>query len=307
MERLLITGGSGLLALNWACAVRDRFDVVLGTHRHAVQLSGTRAVALDLQSAEAFTQQLQVLAPDIVVHTAGMASVDRCERHPREAEHTNRDVATNVALATQARGVKLVHISTDHFFPGDKPLVTEHDAPRPLNVYARTKLQAEQQVQTAHPQALIVRTNFFGWGSARRQSFSDWIINNLRLGQALTMFDDVYFTPILADTLALTAHDVLARNASGIYHMVGDQRVSKFDFGQQLAQRFGLRTALIARGKVDQSKLSAPRPHDMSLDNSRVRSLLNRDIGKLEVFFEELYRQEQQGRAAELKNVVAEI
>ncbi len=304
--RVLLTGGSGLLALNWACSVRHRFDVVLGTHRHRVDLAGTRSAALDLSSAGRFAVQLRELAPDVIVHTAGMTSVEQCEQSPRDAEHANTQLAQCVSLAARERGIKLVHISTDHLFAGDRPWWSEADEPHPLNVYARTKLRAEALVRETDPQALIVRTNFFGWGHRYRQSFSDWIIESLRADRHITMFDDIFFTPILADDLALAAHEAVAHGASGVYHIVGEERISKYDFAHKVAARFGLPRERIAHGQIGKSGLSVPRPRDMSLDNTRVRGLLGRRLGAVDEFLERLFRQERQGRAAELRNAVTE-
>ncbi len=306
MDRLLITGGSGLLGLNWACSVRDRFDAVLATHRHSVQLAGTRCVSLELESPAVLMRQIRELAPRLIVHTAGMTSVEQCERFPLDAERANVTLAQHVAVAARELGIKLVHVSTDHLFAGDRAQASEEDEPQPLNVYARTKLQAERLVREVDPAALIVRTNFFGWGHAHRQSFSDWIVNSLRAGKNITMFDDVFFSPILADTLALTTHDIVAKDGRGVYNVVGETRVSKFDFANQIADCFGLSKALITRGRISDSSLSVTRPRDMSLDNAKVRNLLQRNLGSVNDFLAELHWQEQQGRAAELRNAVTE-
>jgi dTDP-4-dehydrorhamnose reductase len=120
------------------------------------------------------------------------------------------------------------------------------------------------------------------------------------------MFDDVFFTPILADTLALVTHELAEKNASGTFNIVGEERLSKFDFANCVAERFGFSKALIMRGQISRSALSAARPHDMSLDNTKVRGLLGRNLGSLNDFLGELYRQERQGRTAELRNAVME-
>lgn len=304
--RVLITGGSGLLALNWASCMRHRFDVVLGTHRHRVRLAGTQSVALDLSSVERFARQLRDLAPGLVIHAAGMTSVEQCEHLPAGAEYANTCLAHQVSQATRQQDIRLVHISTDHLFAGDRPLSSENDQPHPLNVYARTKLHAEELVLATDPQALIVRTNFFGWGHASRESFSDWIIGSLRAGRTITMFDDVFFTPILADDLAIAVHELVAQDAVGVYHVVGEERISKYDFAHKTAACFGLPHGLIVRGRIGDSGLRVPRPHDMSLDNAKARGRLGRRIGGADDFLGELFRQERQGRAAELRNAVTE-
>jgi len=298
--RVVITGGSGLLALNWACAVRERWDVILGTHHHTVHLAGTNSYKLDLDDQVELGRQLDELAPDLVVHTAGLTSVDRCEEDRDLARQGNALIAWNVAHATASRNIQLVHVSTDHLFLGDRRFYQEIDLPQPLNEYGRTKALAEVWVQAAHPKALIVRTNFFCWGQLHRQSFSDWLIYNLRDRKGLALFDDVYFTPILADTLALAAHELIEKGAFGIFNLVGDNRLSKYEFALQLSAQFGLPAQLIQRDQVAHAHLLASRPRDMSLDNSKARQTLDRGLGTVSQFLSALHAQEIGGRRSEL-------
>lgn len=304
--RLLITGGSGLLALNWACAMRREWDVVLGTHAHAVRLEGVSAQPLNLENAGRLTRQFEDLAPDIVVHTAGLTNVDRCEDDPALARHVNAELARNVAEAAASRNVRLVHVSTDHLFAGTRSGYREDDTPEPLNEYARSKLLAEEWVKQADPRALVVRTNFFGWGSAIRRSFSDWIIDVLRSGREITLFEDAFFSPILIESLVEATMDLSAAGMTGIVNVVGDERVSKLEFGLRLARRFGLGDALIRRGRISRSFLQAPRPRDMSLSNGLASRSLGRSLGSLDGFFDSLARQEASGLAREIYNAVTE-
>lgn len=305
-RRLLITGGSGLLALNWACAMRDSWRVVLGIHRHPVRLAGVETCPLDLDDARRLVRQFAEVAPDLVVHAAALTSVDECEADTVQARHVNAGLARNVAEAASARDVRLVHVSTDHLFAGDRSNYREDDSPVPLNEYARSKLLGEEWVRQTYPQALILRTNFYGWGHASRQSFSDWILQSLRAGREITLFDDVFFTPLLADALATAAHRLIEQSADGLFHLAGDERVSKYEFGLRLARAFELPQALIRRGSVTEASLQASRPRDMSLDSGRARALLGAGTGSLEAHFQALQRQEQAGRREELFHAVTE-
>ena len=136
----------------------------------------------------------------IVVHAAGMTSVEECEAKPDLARHINVDLAGNVAKACAKLGLPLIHISTDHLFSGEMPFLAETSPVTPVNVYGRTKAEAELQVLEAHPLALVIRTNFYGWGTSYRRSFSDVIIETLRSGRELNLFKDVFYTPILVET-----------------------------------------------------------------------------------------------------------
>ena len=305
-SKVLITGGTGLLALNWACALRASHDIVLATHVRKVSLAGTASVPLGLDNPRALRESLERLAPDVVVHTAGITSVEECERDPERARHVYADLSHNVAAATQATGARLIHISTDHLYAGTRSLYTETDAPEPVNAYARAKLAAEQAVAAANPSALIVRTNFFGWGHRYRRSFSDWIYYGLSEHRELTMFEDVYITPILADRLAQYAHALAGLGASGIYNVVGDERISKHDFGVALARVFDLPEGLIRRGKISTSRLSAKRPPDMSLDNSKARARLGVSLGTVAEDLRLLKQQVHAGRTSELAGAITE-
>ena len=304
--RLLVTGGTGLLGVNWAAALRGDCDVWLGTHRRQLRLRGVQSVALPLDSAPALARVLDELRPGIVVHAAGLSNVDDCERSPAEAKRINADLAAAVATAAAERGLKLVHISTDHLFAGDRPLRGEADAPAPVNAYARSKLEGERLVAERCPQALIVRTNFFGWGHALRKSISDWVLEGLRGGRKLRMFSDVHFTPILATRLARTVHALLAAGASGIVNVCGDERVSKHEFALRLAAAFGLPAAGIEESRDAAAGLAAPRPADLSLSNARARGILGGPLGGLDEFFTELRGQEAGGLRDELQRAVSE-
>jgi dTDP-4-dehydrorhamnose reductase len=303
-KRVLITGGSGLLALNWAIAVRDAWDVTLVTHHQSVRVSGVKTCSLNLDYPMDLCNQLHQLKPDLVVHTAGLTSVDECERSPDLAHHANAEIARNVALAAVACSASLIHISTDHLFSNQGSLYTELSATAPINQYARTKALAETWVQEAAPNALVIRTNFFGWGHQFRQSFSDWIIQALRTGAPLSLFEDVFFTPILADAVASHSHALLKAGAHGIFHVVGDERLSKYEFARKVASRFNLSTDSIIRSRLGDVQLLAPRPHDMSLDNSKARALLGHNLGAIDDFLHSLQDQELAGRKFELQNTI---
>ncbi len=302
-QRVLITGGSGLLALNWAMAIRDRYEVTLGLHSKNIVLGGVNCLSIDLESVEQLSQTMSIIKPDVVIHTAGLTSVERCEAEPDLARHVNTELAENVAKACTRLELPLVHISTDHLFAGVDTLVSENRPVAPINIYGRTKAEAEQRVLNACAQALVIRTNFFGWGTHYRQSFSDIVINGLRAGKELTLFQDVLYTPILAETLALAVHELVECKESGVFNVVGDERVSKYDFGISLAEQFGLDRSLIKPGLIVKRPGLVKRPLDMSLSNQKISRTLNRKLGGVVQHIARLYQQEQIGQAQELKTL----
>lgn len=278
-KTVCITGGAGLLALNWAAQVRGSYNVVLGLHDRIVRLPGVDARILDLNAGNPLVRDLEQIRPDFVVHAAGLTNVDECERSPDLARRVNVDLAANVASACARLGIPLVHISTDHLFSGMASMMTEMDSVCPVNVYATTKADAERKVLEANAHALVVRTNFFGWGPTYRRSFSDVILDSLRRGSGMTLYSDVYYTPILIEKLVQAAHDLVDKGATGIFNVVGDERISKYEFGVRLAHEFGMDAALLRMGRIADQDSPVKRPRDMSLSNRKLCEVLGRPMG----------------------------
>lgn len=301
--RILITGGSGLLALNWALAVRDRFSVTLALHERNASLAGTQTRKIDLESVDHLTRAFEALQPQIVIHTAGLTSVEKCEAEPGLAQHVNADLASNVAEACAKLGLPLVHISTDHLFSGKASLVAEACPVAPINIYGQTKAEAESRVLDAHPLALVIRTNFFGWGTSYRHSFSDVVVEALRAGKELTLFQDVLYTPILVETATQAVHGLIDLNASGIFHVTGDERISKYEFGLRLAKEFRLDANLIRPGHIMNQLSLVQRPHDMSLSNQKTCKILGRKLGGVGEHIARLHQQELNGLAQEIRKL----
>jgi dTDP-4-dehydrorhamnose reductase len=237
----------------------------------------------------------------VVVHAAGLTSIEECEAKPDLARHINVDLAGNVAKACAKLGLPLIHISTDHLFSRELPLLAETSPVTPVNVYGSTKAEAELQVLEAHHLALVLRTNFYGWGTSYRRSFSDVIIESLRSGKDLKLFTDVFYTPILVETVTRAAHDLIDTKATGIVNIVGDERISKYEFGIRIAEEFGLDAGLIKPGLLADQVALVQRPYDMSLSSQKVSKLLGRKLGGVSEHIARLHQQEQIGQAQELK------
>ena len=300
-EDILITGGSGLLALNWALTIREKFNVTLGLHNRKINLKDTRSILLDLDSKEALAHSLEALKPQLVIHSAGLTSIERCEANPALAKYINVDLTKNLVMVCAMLKIPMVYISTDHLFSGNESLVQEDYPVSPVNVYAKTKAEAETCVLDSDAKALIIRTNFYGWGTSYRQSFSDMVINHLRAGKKISLFKDIYYTPMLVEPFVYTVHELAHKKAKGIFNVVGDDRISKYDFGLRLAKEFNLDNSLIDEGKIIDKLSLVNRPHDMSLSNQKVSNYLARKMGGLDEQILKLKVQEVNGLAKELQ------
>ena len=300
-QSIFLTGGSGLLAVNWFYSKRKDYNIHLGINKRKINPIGGHVFSIDFTSINNFINQLNSIRPTIVVHTASLTNVEKCESFPDLAYHINVELSEIVATATKKLGIKMVHISTDHLFDGNFSLVTEEACTKAVNVYGDTKSLAEKVVLKNNPDALIIRTNFYAWGTSYRKSFSDTIIEALRENQNLCLFDDVHYSPILAENLIQTVHDLLEKNAKGIYNVVSDDRISKYDFGILIAEEFGLEKSNIQKCSLLSKANLVIRPSDMSLSNKKVRDLLGRNLGSVKMHITQLHQQEIQNKITEIQ------
>ena len=280
-KRLFLAGGSGLLALNWACICRETYDVFLLLHNRKISPSFASTVHLSKLTTKELISALTEISPHVVVNAAAATDVEYCELHPEIAFGVNVVFAEQLAYACNHLKIPLVHISTDHLFSGVSPFTTEEARPNPVNVYGQTKAEAESRVLNACPSALVIRTNFYGWGTSYRSSFSDKVIQQLETGNVYTAFNDVFFTPILVSDLVASIHNLLELGAKGIFNVVGDQRLSKYDFCLLVAKAFYLEPSLLQPISIHEIPALVQRPKDMSLSNLKATQWLNKSFGSV--------------------------
>jgi dTDP-4-dehydrorhamnose reductase len=226
-----------------------------------------------------------------------------CEQHPEEARLVNVDVPAQLANATVERGIRFVHISTDAVFDGEKKdAYTEEDTPNPPGVYSQTKLDSEYAVLIANPEAIVARVNFFGWSLSNNHSLSEFFFNNLSEGKNVNGFTDIIFCPILVNVTARLLLEMLEKNLSGLYNVAGPQPMSKYQFGVEIAQAFGLREDLISPRSVLQSGLTAKRSPNLWLSTHKLSTDLGHEIPSFSTSLGEFYTQFQQGYPQKIRS-----
>jgi dTDP-4-dehydrorhamnose reductase len=247
-------------------------------------------------NTNAFEPMLDSTQPDWVINCAAMANLEECEKHHEEARILNAEVPAEMATACAKRNIKFIHFSTDAVFDGTKEgAYTEADEPNPLGVYAQTKLEGERAALSANPQAIVARVNFYGWSLGGRRSLGEFFVNNLSEGKNVNGFTDVIFCPMWVNHLAQTLIEMLEKDLHGLYHVVGAQAMSKYQFGVEVACKFGLRSSLIEPQSVERSGLTAKRSHNLWLSVHKLSTDLGREIPEFSTGLDGFYTQFQQG------------
>jgi dTDP-4-dehydrorhamnose reductase len=269
--RILVTGASGLLGLNLCLTSAGQYELTGLVNRRGLQDAPFRTLQADLLKAGAAEELLDQVEPQVLIHCAAMANVDSCERDPQTAQAINALVPAQLAELCAQRGVRMVHISTDAVFDGQRGSYTEEDQPNPLSVYAQTKLEGERGVLYANPDALVLRVNFYGFSLSGQRSLAEFFLNNLAAGQSVKGFTDVHFCPLYVADLVDVIFACLARGLMGLYHAVSPECLSKYDFGRRIADKFGLDANLIQPVSVDDGNLLAKRSPNLTLRVSKLQ------------------------------------
>ena len=268
-KKTLFLGGSSLLAHSWCKELIDKDQVIIGIHNRPTELVGFNTVSIKFNNLE---NQLRELDIETVINCIGYTNIENCEISPEKANEINVELPSLVSQVCKSLSIKLVHISTDHLFDGKIKNCNETTKVVPLNVYAKTKYEGEAKVLEINPDALVIRTNFYAFGPSYKKSFSDFIIDNLKLKRKIYLFSDVYYNPILVSELARAIEKLIEKKCSGIYNVVSDERISKLDFGLKIANVFSLDKKLIDSYSISSRNDLVDRPSEMSLSNSKLKS-----------------------------------
>jgi dTDP-4-dehydrorhamnose reductase len=282
--KVLLTGASGLFGGYLEPALAARGATVVPVW-HATRPVDGRGFRCDLTDERAATDLVEEVAPDVIVHGAALTDVDRCEAEPELADAINRRSTELLARAAEARGARLVFISTDSVFDGTRGSYTELDAPAPLNEYARSKLRAEAHA-LGTPLGVCFRTNFFG-RSIRGHGLAEWLLRELGAGRDVIGFEDVVFSPLYCGDAATALAELALNDVVGVLHLGGDP-INKYEFGVLVADAYGLDRSLVHPGSVAEVRLRAPRPLNTSLDSSAARSLLHSPLRDVEAAVAEM-------------------
>ena len=221
-------------------------------------------INLDITKADEVNEVLSRLKPAVVIHTAAMTHVDKCEGLPKRAEAINVVGTKNLFNACEAIGAKLVFISTYSVFDGKKGYYAEGDAVNPLNHYSLTKVAAEKIVLQNDNNLVIRPSKIYSYGEDQR-NFVARLVTSLLEGKEFPVSNDQFNNPISSEDLAIGTKKLLDTGAFGIYHVGGSDYVSNYSFAMAVAEVFDLPKSLLLSKSSEELNAPAPRPKNCAL------------------------------------------
>jgi dTDP-4-dehydrorhamnose reductase len=263
--KILVTGSNGLLGQKLSTLLQSQKDVkFLATARgkSVIKLAPATFASLDICNAGEVVRVFSSFKPDVVIHSAAMTLVDKCELDQEECWKTNVTAVENIIEGCKHTGAHLVFVSTDFIFDGSSGPLTETAEPSPVNFYGVSKLAAEKLIIKSTIDWSILRTVLvYGiTNDLGRSNIVLWVKENLEQGKSIQVVKDQWRTPTLAEDLAMGCFLAASKKATGIFNISGKDYITPYDIAIQTAEYFELDKSLIKPVDSTTFKQPARRP-----------------------------------------------
>ena len=280
MPSILITGASGLLgrAVRGVCSAVESWQVT----GLAFQRAQTGLDRLDLCDAKAVKDYLDAKRPEIVVHCAAERRPDQSENAPDATLRLNVEGTARLAKWAAGNGAWMILLSTDYVFDGVTPPYLPGAPTNPLNLYGRSKRDAELAVWTETSDACVLRVPLlYGDVENLGESVVTDLARQIRAAQGspLTLDDWATRYPTLTDDVAVVLRQTIEHRLShpdfrGTFHWSGSEAFTKHTMGRAIAKILQADPETILPDP--RPPAGAPRPKDCHLDCTDLERL---DIG----------------------------
>jgi dTDP-4-dehydrorhamnose reductase len=274
--KIVVTGASGLLGSSFLTMYASSYEICSFYNKHT-PLAGI-PIRIDLTDFDLLDRVVRSRKPDVILHAAALTDVDLCEREKELAMKVNHEVTARLASLAKESGAFMVYVSTDYVFDGSKGSYREEDEPNPINHYGYSKLKGEEAVKETLEQFCIARASVLYGPSpcVGKTNFALWLIDMLGKREKVNVLVDQYVSPTLSSNLAEMLNEVIERRLTGIYHLSGATRVSRYEFARKLCNVFHLDDSLLRPASMKEMSWIARRPIDSSLDVSKAMQRLNK-------------------------------
>jgi len=251
-------------------------DIVRTFARNGDDVCALTHADIEIANLDSVSSKLRDLRPQIVVNTAAMHHVEKCEQEPATAYAVNGLGARNLALLTRDVDALLIQISTDYVFDGlKKAPYEEADPPRPLNVYGNTKLGGEYFVQSATPKHFVLRTSaLYGKAPCRAKGGLNFVELMLKLARErgeVRVVDSEVVTPTSTRELAQQVVTLSRSDAYGLYHATAEGSCSWYEFAQEIFS-ITKRACRLNIAGADEFPSKVPRPSYSVLENRALKA-----------------------------------
>lgn len=263
--KILVTGANGLLGQKLSAVLMEDENVFpILTTKNKISFPIVRGIScsMDITDAVQVKNVLRETTPDVVINTAAMTLVDKCETEQEACWTNNVEAVKNLIEACGSIGAHFIHVSTDFIFKGDHGPLDENAKPDPVNFYGKSKAAAEELIKKSNVSWSILRTVLV-YGVTYDMSRTNivlWVKESLEKGKTIRVVNDQWRTPTLAEDLAMGCYLAAKKKANGIFNISGKDFMTPYDMAIKTADVFGLDKSLIVPTDSNAFKQTAARP-----------------------------------------------
>lgn len=231
-------------------------------------------IELDLKEKSSIENVLKKVAPEVLIHAAAISTIKGCEQDNDLASLINVE-GTKTLANYCSEMTHFIFLSTDMVFDGRKGNYSEKDELNPLNYYGRTKLLAETAITKARKRSAILRCNLVnGFSPSSSSNFFTDTFARLQQGQPVELFVDEYKSPLFLKDLSGAIKKLIEKQKQGLFHVSGEEKLSRVEFWRLVAQVFGLNEHLFHNRKLAEFPQVGIRPRDTSFNISKIKQAL---------------------------------
>lgn len=230
---------------------------------------------VDITKSDDVKARIEASPATWIFHFAAYTNVQEAEKEKETAWKINVEATENIVTVAKSAGKKVVYVDTDYAFDGKKQSYSEEDIPNPLGWYAKTKYEGAKRVLALGENALVIRiANPYRANPVGKKDFVHKMLERLSQGQTLIGPTDQLFVPTFIDDIAAALELLIAKNAHGLFHVVGSSALSPYDAALLVAKTWGFAETLVQKTTFGEFfKDRAPIPHYAALTNDKIRSL----------------------------------
>ena len=260
--KILITGSDGFLGRKLFNTLSLEHEVY-GTHR---QDAKDKIFSLDITNNKKASELSSTIKPDILVHTAALVDIEKCEKEKELAYKINTEATQNLAGICKKLRIKMIYISTDYVFSDREKAYSINSQPDPINYYGETKLLGEDAIRNILDDYVVIRpTILYGFNSSEdKKNFVLNVVNKLSNNEGLTLDNKRIKYPLLIDDLAKIIDKLIKSKGTGIYHVSGPDAVTKYSWGRTIAKIFRLPEERVIGKSLNETN----RPYNVRFDES---------------------------------------
>jgi dTDP-4-dehydrorhamnose reductase len=279
--KFLVTGSTGLIGSQVVKDLTVQNHTVYSCYHNEEAKHGS-PVKLDLINKNSIQNTIDNIKPDCIIHLAAITDVNLCETQQDLAMKINANSTKAIAQQASKNKSFFVYVSTDYVFDGKIGMRKEDDVPKPLGIYGESKLAGELAINNlASPYAIARTSTPFGWYN-KKKTFPIWIKESLQSKKEIPVLVDQFTSPTYVPNLSKMLIEVATRQISGIIHLAGATRISRFTLAELVADKLNLDKKLLIPTTIDEMSWKAQRPKDSSLDVSLASEILHEKPMKIE-------------------------